>query len=440
MGCQSSKKERMDQKIIEESSGLINRAQLDNIYMSYNFTQNEVLTLIDEYKKICINPNGLITLDNLMDFPPFHYSPFGYHILDALDLYDKTDFFEKLEEEKKKDKDDKLKIKKKEKEKEKEKSKKSKDKKDKKDKSKKDKKDKSKKDKSKKDKSKKDKSKKSKKDDDDDDDEGEIDIEELTKEDLISESPEENGNNNDGKKIGIQDFVYYVYLFSSHAKIVERAQLYFKLFDFDNDGKITPSDILIYLENLERDSDKVIKETKKYFNKERKINKDDYILELDKLKEANINKQIANLIIKEACTKGKNYIDFFDFRNMFLSMQFIPEYSCPLYLEEKFNDGRVGGGVIKKKEPSKNEENSINQNETQEVVIPVKVQTVNEKEKDDNEKIEKKEDEKTAQESKVLNSKKEKDDKQIELENEDEDEEEEEEEDDEEEEEKKENK
>jgi hypothetical protein len=70
MGCQSSKKERMDQKIIEESSGLINQAQLDNIYMSYNFTQNEVLTLIDEYKKICINPNGLITLDNLIRLIP----------------------------------------------------------------------------------------------------------------------------------------------------------------------------------------------------------------------------------------------------------------------------------------------------------------------------------------------------------------------------------
>ena len=44
-------------------------------------------------------------------------------------------------------------------------------------------------------------------------------------------------------------------------------------------------------------------------------------------------------------------MDFYDFRNMFLSMQFIPEYSCPLYLEEKFNDGRVG--LVKKEEPEK---------------------------------------------------------------------------------------
>ena len=45
-----------------------------------------MFTIIDEYKKICLNPNGLITPENLMDFPPFHYSPFGYHILEALDL------------------------------------------------------------------------------------------------------------------------------------------------------------------------------------------------------------------------------------------------------------------------------------------------------------------------------------------------------------------
>ena len=128
---------------------------------------------------------------------------------------------------------------------------------------------------------------------------------------------------NDGKTLGIQDFVCYVYLFSSHAKVLERAQLYFKLFDFDNDGKITPSDLIVYLDNLDKDSEDVLKDTKKFFNKERKINKDDYIMELEQLKSASEKKQIANLIIKESCSKGKNYIDFFDFRNMYLSLQFI---------------------------------------------------------------------------------------------------------------------
>ena len=364
MGCESSKKEKMDLKIIEESSGLINQAQLDNIYMSYNFTQNEMLTIIDEFKKLCKNPNGLITPENLMDFPPFHYSPFGYHILDALDLND-TDSLEKDKDKNKKDEN--LKIKEKEKEKDKKKSK---------DKSKKDKKDKT----------------------------GEKKGED-TNEDLISDIPEMNeGIENADGSIGVQDFAYYVYLFSSHSKVLERAQLYFRLFDFDNDGKITPSDLIVYLENLENDSDKVLKETKKYFNKERKINKDDYILELDKFKSAKTNRQIANLIIKEACSKDKNYMDFFDFRNMFLSTQFIPEYSTPLYLEEKFNDGRVGGGAIKKKEADKDvnkKEDSINQNETQEVVIPVKTDII----KDSKDK--KKDDEKTAQDSKNKKNKKE---------------------------------
>ena len=307
MGCESSRKERLDKKIIKESCGLINQTQLDNFYMSYNFSQNEMLTIIDEYKKLCLNPNGLISPENLLDFPPFHYSPFGYHILDALDLNDK-DSFDNVDVQ-----NNKLTLK----------------------------------EKNKKDKKEKDKN-------------GEKE-EALTNEDLISDIPKLN---DDGKTLGVQDFVYYVYLFSSHSKILERAQLYFKLFDFDNDGKITPSDIIVYLENLDRDSDDVLKETKKYFNKQRKIDKDDYIIELSDFKSAPEKRQIANLIIKESCSKGKNYIDFFDFRNMYLNMQFIPEYTCPLYLEEKFNDGRVGGGEIKNVEEKK-------QNETQEIALPV---------------------------------------------------------------------
>ena len=314
MGCQSSKKERFDQKIIKESCGLINQTQLDNFYMSYNFTQNEMLTIIDEYKKLCLNRNGQISVENLLDFPPFRYSPFGYHILDALDLNEK-DSFDNINNNK-----NKLKLKEKEKI------------------------------------IKKDKKNKNEKNTEKE--------ESLTNEDLLSDISKMKGED-EGNTLGVQDFVYYVYLFSSHSKILEKAQLYFKLFDFDNDGKITPSDIIVYLENLEKDSEAVLKETKKYFNKQRKINKEDYILELSDFKNAEENRQIANLIIKESCSKGKNYIDFFDFRNMYLSMQFIPEYYCPLYLEEKFNDGRFGGGVIRNQEER-------NQNETQDVAaIPV---------------------------------------------------------------------
>jgi len=366
----SKKKEEIDQKIIKESYGLINQNQLDNFYLSYNFTQNEMFTIIDEYKKICLNPNGLITPENLMDFPPFHYSPFGYHILEALDLnkdkeQDTLDNLIKKDKDKNKgsqlklaEKESKKKSKSKSKTKSKSKSKKSNKKK-----------------------------KKSKKDEEEEEEEEEeINEEDITTEDQISEIPKVdlNDKKKDSKKknddeegtIGIQDFVYFVYLFSSHVKVIEKAQLYFRLFDFDNDGKITPSDIIVYLENLNRSTEDVLKETKKYLTKKRKINKDDYILELSEFKNANDNKQIANLIIKESCSKGKNYMDFYDFRNMFLSMQFIPEYSCPLYLEEKFNDGRVG--LVKKEEPEKkseennNDKDNDNKNETQDMVVPVK--------------------------------------------------------------------
>ena len=36
--------------------------------------------------------------------------------------------------------------------------------------------------------------------------------------------------------------------------------------------------------------------------------------------------------------RRKKLFRFFDFRNMFLNMQFVPEYSNPLYLDELFED------------------------------------------------------------------------------------------------------
>ena len=152
-----------------------------------------------------------------------------------------------------------------------------------------------------------------------------------------------------------------MYLFSSHVKILEKAQLYFKLFDFDNDEKITPSDLMIYLGNLEKDTDTVLKETKAYLYRNRKLNKKDYILEITEFANADTNKQIANLIVKEASSKGKNYIDFFDFRHMFLNMQFIPEYSFPLYLEEEFQGDPI---------PMDNT-NDRKQKVTQDIFVPV---------------------------------------------------------------------
>jgi Ca2+-binding EF-hand superfamily protein len=278
MGCCSESAKR-DKAIIEKSRGLINQAQLDYFYMTYNYTQDEIITIIDEYQKLNLNTKGLLNPEDLIDFPPFHFSPFGYHILDALDLKveDKNDLIDENE--------DKLKVK-----------------------------------------------VKSKKEENNDD--------KITTGDQISEipKPEEISEQGSNGMIGIQDFMYFVYLFSSHVKLVEKAQLYFKLFDFDNDGKITPSDIIVYLENLEKDTDTVLNDTKKYLREKREMKKEDFLSDIDEIRGADENKRIANLIIKEACGEEKNYLDFFDFRNMFLNMQFVPEYSNPLYLEELFDD------------------------------------------------------------------------------------------------------
>ena len=300
MGCCSNSK-KIDQAILEKARGLINQVQLDYFYMTYNYTQDEIITIIDEFQKLNLNEKGLLYPEDLIDFPPFHFSPFGYHILDALDLK-VIDKKEELIDEK----DEKMKVKT--------------------------------------------KSKKSDKNDD-----------KITTGDKISDVPnmEETQKQNSDGMVGIQDFIYYVYLFSSHVKLVEKAQLYFKLFDFDNDGKITPSDIIVYLENLGKDTDEVLDDTKKYLREKRKMKKEDFLSDIDEIKSADENVRIANLIIKEACGEDKNYLDFFDFRNMFLNMQFVPEYSNPLYLEELFIDDYRG----QKKKKKKNEK---------EVIIPVK--------------------------------------------------------------------
>ena len=300
MGCFSSNN-KIDKAILQKSRGLLNQAQLDYFYMTYNYTQDEIITIIDEFQKLNLNEKGLLYPEDLIDFPPFHFSPFGYHILDALDLK-VIDKKEELIDEK----DEKMKIKT--------------------------------------------KSKKSDKNDD-----------KITTGDKISDVPnmEKTQKQNSDGMVGIQDFIYYVYLFSSHVKLVEKAQLYFKLFDFDNDGKITPSDIIVYLENLGKDTDEVLDDTKKYLREKRKMKKEDFLSDIDEIKSADENVRIANLIIKEACGEDKNYLDFFDFRNMFLNMQFVPEYSNPLYLEELFMDDYRG----QKKKKKKNEK---------EVIIPVK--------------------------------------------------------------------
>ena len=94
------------------------------------------------------------------------------------------------------------------------------------------------------------------------------------------------------------------------------------------------------------------------------MNKEDFLSDIEEIRNADDNKRIANLIIKEACGEEKNYLDFFDFRNMFLNMQFVPEYSNPLYLEELFEDDwRKNRKIVKELQ------------EIKETVVPIKNET-----------------------------------------------------------------
>ena len=82
----SSNEKNINKKILEKSHGLLNQAQLDYFYMTYNFSQDEVITIIDEYEKLNLNRNGHLKPEDLLDFPPFHFSPFGYHIFIFFDF------------------------------------------------------------------------------------------------------------------------------------------------------------------------------------------------------------------------------------------------------------------------------------------------------------------------------------------------------------------
>ena len=78
MGCYEESK--MDKAIIEKSHGLINQAQLDYFYMTYNYNQDEIITIIEEYQKLNLNTKGLLNPEDLIDFPPFHFFHLGFYL------------------------------------------------------------------------------------------------------------------------------------------------------------------------------------------------------------------------------------------------------------------------------------------------------------------------------------------------------------------------
>ena len=197
---------------------------------------------------------------------------------------------------------------------------------------------------------------------------------------LLKKLYEENGDTI--QYINFKKFCEILYYFSSHVKVDEKARIFFKLFDFDKDGRIGIKDIKTYLDNLNRPANEILipikqadpedskqeisinsdndddedseeeknkkknkKNKKKTKDKEKKTNNDknnndsnnneNEVLELDQLQKEDKSTQIANVIIKEATNNNKEFLDFFDFRYIFLNTQFIPDYQHNLYLYEE---------------------------------------------------------------------------------------------------------
>jgi len=201
---------------------------------------------------------------------------------------------------------------------------------------------------------------------------------------LVRQLYEENGDTI--QYINFKKFCEVLYYFSSHVKVDEKSRIFFKLFDFDKDGRIGVKDIKTYLDNLNRppsetlspikqdepeDSKKEISinsnsddeesedkknDKNKSKNKNKNKNKnnennnsnkkndndsnnnENEILELEQLQKVDKSTQIANVIIKEATNNNKEFLDFFDFRYLFLNTQFIPDYQSNLYLFDELPD------------------------------------------------------------------------------------------------------
>ena len=132
-------------------------------------------------------------------------------------------------------------------------------------------------------------------------------------------------------------FCEIIYIFSSHCKPEDKTQAFFKLFDFDNDGRIGINDIKQYLKNLsektfnlqqrpkkkdEDDDDSEDSERKKEVN----------LIDIDELHNKDDETKIAQVVIREATSGNKDYLDYFDFRYLFLNTQFIPDYCHNIYL------------------------------------------------------------------------------------------------------------
>ena len=338
MGCGPSK-EKIIQEIVENSTGLVDKNIVNIIMIKTGFDENELLTLIKIFVKLKPNKKGRLTYKKFLQCPFFKYCPFGWHLLEAFELIKEGEEEEKEEEEEEED----------EEEEEEEKDDDDKNKK-----------------KNKKDDKKKDKKKK--KDDDEEEEKEDEDTEkekDKDKEEDTEKKDKKDKNNKKGKKknkkakenkkieeiykepedgipyITFMTFCEIIYIFSSHCKPEDKTQAYFKLFDFDNDGRIGINDIKQYLKNLNEKPFNLQQRPKKKGedsdDDSEDNNKEVNLIDINELQNKDNDTQIAQVVIREATSGNKDYLDYFDFRYLFLNTQFIPDYCHNIYLLDEID-------------------------------------------------------------------------------------------------------
>ena len=136
-------------------------------------------------------------------------------------------------------------------------------------------------------------------------------------------------------------FCEIIYIFSSHCKPEDKTQAYFKLFDFDNDGRIGINDIKQYLKNLNEKPFNLQQRPKKKGedsdDDSEDNNKEVNLIDINELQNKDNDTQIAQVVIREATSGNKDYLDYFDFRYLFLNTQFIPDYCHNIYLLDEID-------------------------------------------------------------------------------------------------------
>lgn len=285
MGCEGGK-EWVRQEIRDMSNDTVKDEDYEEIIDKMGYEPIEVLNLYKKFARLKPDANGIINFYQMLKLPYIKYSPFDYHFLEVFGLNDVVN---------------------------------------------------------------------------------EIEGEEKRRDELFQLNIQQIPNNCD--KVDFKRFCNIIYYFTDHAAIDDKCIAYFRLFDFDNDYRISVSDIETYLNNLNKSVDELVKVPEKPFTTtirnenedERKIsnanlltfveqdakaqNQDEHIslrknikLDLNSNNTQTENNKIAEIIIKEAEITDKKYLNYLDFKFVFMTSNFIKDYSHNIYLYEDEDD------------------------------------------------------------------------------------------------------